>query len=78
MTKRQRAQVVEFLRCAAEARITGMMLPRVTATDWLDASEATAEFAEKAWIAVCNDVGMSLYQYELLEAAARVEEGSWP
>jgi hypothetical protein len=78
MTKKQRAQVVELLRCAADIRITGTMIPRARAAYLLGTPERTQRLAEDAWTAVLNDVGMSLYQYELLEAAARVEEGSWP
>lgn len=84
MTKRERAQVVELLRCAADN------LTPTSDGAWTDALdglgvELGVEFAAtRAYAAVADgrilvggfdiELGRSLY----LEAAARVEEGSWP
>ena len=86
MAKRQREQVVELLRCAADVgRNSNEGLYSVAGyldlgtwntknykdpTVWCIACDArNAVFAKGLW---CG------YWHECLEAAARVEEGSWP
>ncbi len=84
MTKRERAQVVELLRCAAD-NLTPTS--RGAWTDALDALEAEmvvelaatmayGEVADRRVLigGVDIELGRALY----LEAAQRVEEGSWP
>lgn len=87
MTKKQRAQVVELLRCAADSRVDGVGLNGM----WDGANlVCPTETVERiAWDAVMSlqrssrprqVVGVvdEHYRHELLEAAQRVEEGSWP
>jgi hypothetical protein len=71
MTKRQRAQVVELLRCAADVGSISH------ADEWfgfVDRSVWNSAF--QALVDVPDEV--QEYELRLLEAAARVEEGSWP
>lgn len=83
MTKRQRGQVVELLRCAADSSdprryqgINGLILAAMC----LRSTDKETELAGKVY----NELhaGPSLtwehYRANLLEAAQRVEEGSWP
>ena len=85
MTKRQRAQVVELLRCAADSApgigLNGMF----AAKNYVSIGGVVFALAWKALLAVSPDWrrgGLSPvdegYRRGLLEAAARVEEGSWP
>lgn len=87
MTKKQRAQVVELLRCAADSRPDGIGLNGMFDTAcWLDLS---GDKQDAAWLAVnavptraatfCV-VGFIDEEYRrcLLEAALRVERGEWP
>ena len=88
MTKRQRAQVVELLRCAADTRVDGIGLNGMFDGErWASDSKLTTEIAWDAVLSVqegFNGVRRVIgviderYRYELLEAAQRVEEGSWP
>lgn len=84
MTKRQREQVVELLRCAADIAVTKtwrLWGCGPTAADDLMASERTRTLAELAITRVSSgDDAPDGYAYisAALEAAARVEEGSWP
>jgi hypothetical protein len=80
--KLTRAKVVEVLRCAADARqrgVNGMFgtgLGRVECRAWnlawcaLDATRAACGYNP--------DAPNYSYSADLLEAAARVEEGTWP
>ena len=84
MTKRERAQVVELLRCAADFRDDGSVWPHDeklngigAARSWLGLGDEYWERAVDAREAVYADGEMS-YRAACLEAAARVEEGSWP
>lgn len=80
MTKKQRAQVVELLRCAHEARGIGNaaeFLGLYRGPAWgaaINAWEATADAITEAR---GNLAGVT-YEDVCLEAAASVEEGSWP
>lgn len=87
MTKRERAQVVELLRCAADQRADGIGLNGMfDGAVSLRAADQTIALAWNVLISVQRGhlirtvVGIvdEWYRAELLEAAARVEEGSWP
>lgn len=91
MTKREREQVVELLRCAAEHVITGnrpetaLTITTETLFDWQqDNGDEINRLARHAEQAVCASMlrewmTFDVARYErLLEAAARVEEGSYP
>lgn len=85
MTKRQRAQVVKLLRCAADNRMAGD--PGLNGM-FGDGIEQHGEIHDAAWSALTSSRGRyeSLgddgtdenYRHELLEAAQRVEEETWP
>jgi hypothetical protein len=75
LTKKQRAEVVELLRCAAD-REYGIR----TTSNWLyfrglRISFQAEEAAMEAWWSVPS---RDDHRQACLEAAARVEEGSWP
>ena len=75
LTKRQRAEVVELLRCAAD-RGYGIR----TTSAWLrmhglEVSAQVEELAVKAWWAVPSRID---HTQACLEAAQRVESGEWP
>ena len=77
MTPDEREQVVELLRCAADLgnRNEGLVLSAaVRLGKRLDGPEV--EIARRTWNAVFVP-GMD-DEEAILEAAARVEEGSWP
>jgi hypothetical protein len=88
MTKRERAQVVELLRCAVEKDKNGaggifgsvMALYEPTAAN---SSDLTGK-VRRLWMLACrarDAVGpwWSLhYDFQCLEAALRVEQGEWP
>lgn len=84
MTRRERAQVVELLRCAADdvALSGGLALMVIYAMD--DASTDSYLLDALAWAAMtdANDgwsIGCSPDPVAtMLEAAQRVEEGTWP
>lgn len=87
MTPRQRSLVVEVLRCAAD--LSFVVNPLSTASYRLRTGQRVAELAERAWSETYDDaVRRGLYlqmdghyasmHSTLLEAAARVEEGTWP
>lgn len=85
MTKLERAKVVELLRCAADGRGSGRGLVRAGyETGHCDGIKPCT----KVYSLACTAY-MSIHQVPsvwywarprrpLLEAAARVEEGSWP
>ena len=84
MTKRQRAQVVELLRCAADLTPDDPCDMLADATGYLD---AVGEYTQAIAYDAVNDVSPYGLTHDtthdeeranLLEAAARVEEGSWP
>ena len=77
LTKKQRAEVVELLRCAADLWESGRAwAPIIVSIEWHDFAPTTNGLALLA--ADCA------WQYPpdtlatLLEAAQRVDEGSWP
>lgn len=87
MTRREREQVVELLRCAADdnAERGGLNGMFDSASDLGVGSRLHTE----AWNALMDVQPVAeepralrpvdeRYRRELLEAAARVEEGSWP
>jgi hypothetical protein len=78
MTKKQRSQVVELLRCAADLNVYedkhyGDFLK--SAAVWLCCDWEIIELARLACAYTDSD-GTS--RYVQLQAAARVEEKSWP
>lgn len=74
LTAKQRAEVVELLRCAADANSLGVaaecLLEDPISEPW--------EWARHARQAVNRELRALDYSTQCLEAAARVEEGSWP
>jgi hypothetical protein len=87
MTKRQRAQVVELLRCAADvcAIDSGHGLYSVAHLLGFDTWDSAFAKGNNAlayvWDQACqalNHVHADGYWHECLEAAQRVEEGTWP
>ncbi len=84
MTPKQGAAVVELLRCsaycAASDRYSFLFEPGQVAATFLGVDKTTVRWAKRAARAAgarpTFDVGE--YITVTLEAAARVEEGSWP
>jgi hypothetical protein len=83
VTKREREQVVELLRCAADIDELFDSIGIVCAGWWLgyvdfiSHCERPYELAQEAVSSVLSN-GQMEYSERLLEAAARVEEGTWP
>lgn len=87
MTKKQRAQVVELLKCAADGARNGrglVMAGYATGEcDGINPCTPVYTLACDAYVHV-NRIPSEWYWVNwrmrrgLLEAAARVEEGSWP
>lgn len=75
MTPSERERVVELLLCAADRGLSRRWFWLVAGD--LDASGAIVAFAESACEAVDSSARLGA-QHELLEAAQRVNEGSWP
>ncbi len=78
LTKRQRADVVELLRCAADldGRATFPFAAAVTATR---SDLRIEQFAWRVLHLTYNERrDRRLYVRHCLEAAQRVEEGTWP
>lgn len=92
MTKKQRAQVVELLRCAADIAVCGerdcalafaagrldmrmmpFLVPHLKDGHWSNLIDHGPVRNHFDWL-VCGDG----YEFCLLEAAQRVEEGTWP
>ena len=75
MTRKQRAQVVELLRCAAD------YVDRSCIPIW-NAAHATSEGAIEAHRTALDALDavrdLTNRKFRILEAAARVEEGSYP
>ena len=84
MTARERAQVVELLRCAADvcaADAWTLFGPGTDAARWLCAPTNVRRLATIAVLRVGRGTGAKSadhYVAVMLEAAARVEEGTWP
>lgn len=87
MTRKQRAQVVELLRCAADGRWYGIGLVAAGCAsgqcDGIAPCTKVYELACEAYTKI-NGIPSEWYwvtwrrRYGLLEAAQRVEEGSYP
>lgn len=85
MTRRERAQVVELLRCAADILARGgwdeggVLSLAATAAD-LPFFNFAYEAERRVWsdMRLCGVPAGLLRLRSLLEAAARVEEGSYP
>ncbi len=77
MTKRQRAKVVELLRCAADRQSIGYAAAALD--EW---HTPPHNDAIRAWEDTVSSLYMPLtgttYSDVCLEAAQRVEEGTWP
>jgi hypothetical protein len=81
MTKRERARVVELLRCAADARERGsrQLNGRYRAAEGLSIPDDLRAIAWNAFRQTSRgEVSDEGYRTELLEAALRVERGEWP
>lgn len=89
MTKRERSQLVELLRCAADARLPFKLSDAGYAlghADGIGHCSQVYSFAMTAMNVVYDDAikarrrieGPRVERWLHLEAAARVEEGSWP
>lgn len=87
MSKRQRAQVVELLRCAADNSMrfqwsglysTAIELGLLTPWRRLASGVVAWRKATQARQAVHGEGDWLGYGHELLEAALRVEQGDWP
>lgn len=77
MTKRERAQVVKLLRCAADDAQTGAFTRAQEAIGPVSGCvyyNAVSAFDSSPFVGFDTEG----YRERLLEAAARVEEGSWP
>lgn len=90
MTKKQRAEVVELLRCAADYIARGGRDPGgalSTAASYVNHDDDYFKFAVGVEQAVCRDRGIAGWAWPppaelrvetLLEAAQRVEDGELP
>lgn len=87
MSKTQRAQVVELLRCAADLGMSGVVAPLSEAIARVGTRTSPLEYvADNAVDAVAKELeipwwdrdGWSDYASHCLEAALRVELGEWP
>lgn len=81
MTKRQRAQVVELLRCAADRSSLADAGYSMGHCDGIHPCARVYAFAARAYETLPDIIhggGWYSYPEALLEAAACVEEGSWP
>lgn len=82
LSRRDRAQVAELLRCAADVCVTGD--PNTAAPFFAAAGSFALHTRQVAWemrkrfVGTDEVVPNDRYQTLLLEAAQRVEEGSWP
>ena len=79
MTPKQRAQVVELLRCAADDDGRNKDCPHglIEAQSWLESPFAVESNAWAAYDAARLEM-VGGYRTDLLEAAARVEAKEWP
>jgi hypothetical protein len=82
LTEEERAQVVKLLRCAADLLVSQrpIFMPIATAAEDLDWTTDEADDRTYVFDLACEAVGdLGPYSVDqLLEAAQRVEEGSWP
>jgi hypothetical protein len=78
MTRRERAQVVELLRCAADGDRPNGIFPameNIGAKYMPIGADAVDSVSGINWGGYSDD---EQYRAELLEAALRVEQGEWP
>ena len=84
MTKRQRAQVVELLRCAADLENTGRcQAPIAEACHWFGYEPFAFPFGPAVDARADVQWSLPVQRHDdkvaiLLEAAQRVEDGDWP
>ncbi len=80
MTKRERAQVVDLLRCAADGLTRLWYSPGWAAADFIGADLSVVALANKAVDAIDPAVFVERDDFRTiaLETAMRVEEGTWP
>jgi hypothetical protein len=80
LTQEERDQVVELLRCAADLLETGRhcAMPIATAAEDLDWTTDEEDDRTYVFDMACNAVFGPCSVEQLLEAAQRVEEHSWP
>lgn len=79
MTKKEREQVVELLRCAADmADIAMIPITRASGALGHDDNSDVWWLARNARIAVDGESLWPEQRTSLLEAALRVEQGEWP
>lgn len=84
MTNEEREQVVELLRCAADVGGLGKAYERAYGVAMLQVNPKTRRERHPVWWLAMkartdlNDGRWTRYADTCLEAAARVEEGSWP
>lgn len=82
MRKREREQVAELLRCAADELLRGRYADE--GFRLFENKPAVEEWATRAWAhEVCLDERVETDTHEqaamrMLSAAQRIEEGSWP
>lgn len=81
MTKRQRARVVELLRCAADVSSIVAAGYATNQCDGVNPCTKVFSYARDAYRAVPDVLhadGWHAYPEFCLEAAQRVEDGEWP
>lgn len=81
MNKRERAQVVELLRCAADSSISYQGINGIVLASMdLDSSVNMTRVVGAAYNALVPGQALTYedYRARLLEAAQRVEDGVWP
>jgi hypothetical protein len=81
MTNEEREQVVELLRCAADSKCRGWKQasqPRKETAAALGSPDRVSSLAFYALEDVDGGIASADYQRDMLEAAQRVEEGTWP
>lgn len=78
LTEHERDQVVELLRCAADLYNIGEVTPRSIATAGVVDEYHRSYIKRLAREAEADVIGCDDRTRALLEAAQRVEEGSWP
>ena len=69
-----RAEVVELLRCSVDLLLGGEPFPKIEAARRMGAGALVSRWAHLA----CQAVGGERTEVQMLEAAARLEERSWP
>ncbi len=81
MTRKQREQVVELLRCGADLRSITAAGYALGHCDGINPCTSVFVLAVKAYTDMPDVIhagGYHAWPHSCLEAAQRVEEGSWP